>query len=134
MSDAFSIEIEGLDELAEAMGRLAGKTTRVLQEGMEQGVLYVHQSMPPYPPGRADSRYRRTGELGRKMGTEVKTMGRTVTGIVGGAAPYAPLVIGTEQAGMHRGRWWRLRDVVQKALPTVIRLIEQKVAAAIERS
>ena len=40
-------------------------------------------------------------------------------GIVGGAAPHAPLVIGMEQAGMHRGRWWRLVDVVKKALPTV---------------
>jgi len=68
------------------------------------------------------------------MGTEVKTMGATVTGIVGSATPYAPLVIGTEQAGMHRGRWWRLVDVVQKALPTVVRMIEQRVAAAIERA
>lgn len=134
MSETFSIEVKGLDELAEALEHLAGETTRVLQEGMEQGVLYVHQSMPPYPPARIDSRYRRTGSLGRSMTTEVRTMGATVTGIVGSAMPYAPLVIGTEQAGMHRRRWWRLVDVVRQALPTVVRMIEARVAAAIGRS
>lgn len=143
MSDTFTIEVEGLDEFVAACGKTGPELKRALTAGMEKGVLYVHQSVPPYPPAPAGSRYRRTGSLGRTVtamaGQVQGAIGRVqpiaggVQGLVGSALPYAPPVIGEAQAGMHRGRWWRLVDVVKQALPGVKRELEKAVGAALER-
>lgn len=134
------IEYRGLDELLTLMRAFPQKLKQIGKIGMEASLNALWENVPAYPQASEDSSYRRTGTLGRTLGSspsggqaggkpdifEVKQQGMSgfVEGRFGTNLDYAPYVIGpteTEgekgerQAWMHKGKWWQLEDVVPKS-------------------
>lgn len=106
-----------------------------LRTTMRNSMYVVHSSVPSYPAPPASSTYRRTGTLGRSliignMGAgnilEIKDTGIGIEGRFGTRLHYAQYVIGeTTQAWMHRGRWWTMADLRQRAEPKVQKLFNR---------
>jgi hypothetical protein len=130
------VEVKGLDKLIAKLTALGEEIGPALEQALRQGVYYLHQKTPPYPPASGGS-YRRTMTLGRSVTTwqgqsqgalsRVEGRAGTWRGIIGTAVPYAQFVIGDNQARPHRGRWWQLRKVVAANVPGVIRKMEDAV-------
>jgi len=113
---------------------------------MQASLNVLHENVQPYPAPPPDSTYRRTGTLGRTLGSsesggesgkpqifEVKQMGHEVTGRFGTKLEYAPYVIGEgEQAEVHKGRWWTVKTIAEKAKAKIDR-IWQAVGDALAR-
>lgn len=123
----FTVTLTGLDEVLKRLDEK--KIRRAAEDGMAKGMLYVHSTVPPYPAPPAMSSYRRTGTLGRSITTETRAKGGDIEGVIGTNIDYAPYVISeTEQARVHKGRWWTLHDVVRKAAAQVVEFIRAEVA------
>lgn len=135
--DGVNVEIRGLDELVRKAQRMGRDTGPMLTRTMDRAVKYVHSQVPPYPPAPPDSRYRRTGLLGRSITTEVRALGGTTVGVIGTNVAYAPDVISSEpangagpQAWYHkRTGWYTLQGVVAKAERQIVVIFE----AALDR-
>ena len=60
--------------------------------------------------------------------SRVESLGGRVVGIVGTALEYAPFVIDeNRQAKQHRGRWYTLQGVVEKAQDGIKRIFEEAI-------
>ena len=136
MSDDVIVEITPPD-LLRRMEKYPDKLREELESTTLKALYHVQGSVPEYPPADPDSSYIRTGTLGRTIGLgarpdifEVKTMGaRGFQGMFGTRLEYARYVIGTrEQARIHKGRWWTMKTVRDKAEPGVKRLYSQMCA------
>ena len=131
------VEIRGLEELQRKARRMGTDMGPTMSRTMDRAVKYVHSTVPPYPPAPPESRYRRTGLLGRSITTEVRALGGTTVGVIGTNVAYAPDVISSEpangagpQAWYHkRTGWYTLQDVVAKAERQIIAIFE----AALDR-
>ena len=75
----------------------------------------------PYPPKPATSTYVRKRFFGGIAGSF--SARRISTGVwnINNSRPYASYVIGPRQAWMHVGRWWQMRDEMQKRMPDLTR-------------
>ena len=131
------ISIRGNQPVEEKLKR--GQTfATILKPAMKDAVLYVHSQVPPYPPAPATSTYSRTGTLGRSVTSlagmapgalsDVNPLSGGVIGVVGTNVKYAGYVIDrNRQAHMHKGRWWVLQDVVEKAKPGIKKILQKAV-------
>lgn len=132
------VEYRGLDELLVLMRAFPQKLKKIGQIGIEASLNVLWENVPPYPTAPENSTYQRTGSLGRSLGSspaggsgggkpsiyEVKQqgIGGFVEGRFGTNLDYAPYVIGPDegekgarQAWMHKGKWWKLEDIVPKS-------------------
>lgn len=132
-------KILGLDPVLNKYGRIQRDIRPILRQGVDRAVKYVHSQVPPYPPPPATSLYIRTGTLGREIGTEVRTMGAQVVGIIGSPTVYSPWVISDRavggagpQARQHKGRWWTLQGVVDKARGRVLDILRNTIRDLIQ--
>lgn len=125
-----------------------------VQKTMQASLLKIWELIPPYPPQPANSRYRRTGTLGRTLGSgisggrqgqpdimEIKMGARNATGKFGTRLHYAPHVIGMrgkEQKPFFAQYWWTLPDtVLGKAVGPIARLFKvmvEELAGFLERN
>lgn len=127
--------VEGMDELLDKFRRITSDVRPAMAKATEKAVLYVHGQVPDYPTPPPESLYRRTGTLGRTITTEVRSLGNDVAGVIGTATVYAPWVIGHEQlpdgrgpqARAHKGRWYRLLDVVTGATDKVLDIYREMI-------
>lgn len=130
-------------ERVEATLRKGEHIADELAPEMRKAVLYVHGQVPGYPGPPAGSSYARTGTLGRSVTamqgqgpaalSRVEPFGKGVTGYVGTGLSYAPYVIDRRrQAWMHRGRFWTLQDVVEKAQSGITKILESGVQRIID--
>ena len=132
---SWSMKWIGLDKLTAKIKRLmAPELTMELEKTTRKAVNYVHGKVPAYPSPPPGSTYGRSGELGREINTEVKSMGSNIVGLIGSPTPYAPWVISTEaahgagpQTKVHKGRWYTLQGVVKKAQDAINRIFEDMV-------
>lgn len=118
--------------------RLAALQHLDLKADVQKALLYVHSTVPPYPPPPATSSYRRTGTLGRSITTmgsasgpalsRVEGAGSHVIGYVGSGVAYAPYVIDRDRQARWMKHWWTLQDVVERARPGVLRIIEDAIS------
>jgi hypothetical protein len=132
------VRIPGLDKLITRFKDIKTRTRPMMEEATRKGLLYVHSTIPPYPAASPDSSYQRTGDLGRKITTEVRPLGVMVVGVIGTNVVYAPWTISEEKVGergpqawFHEGRWWTLQDVVRKAKAEFIRIYEETIRSLI---
>jgi hypothetical protein len=130
------IEIKGLAELIEKMRAYPGRLRQEIEALMPAALTIFWENVPPYPPPPEGSTYRRTGTLGRTLGSganaqsadifEIRSLGSTmIEGRFGTRLKYARYVIGdrdTEQAG-HMRHWWTLpQTVVERSTGKITRL------------
>ncbi len=123
------IVARGVQELNHKLLAISEGFRPMIVQATNRAVLYVHGTVPKYPPPPEGTRYRRTGTLGREITTEVESLGTSVVGIIGSPTVYAPWVISIEavgsigpQAQVHRGRWWTLQGVVAKAKEAAVKI------------
>ena len=88
-----------------------------------------------YPPRRPGQRYKRTGRLANSW--KVVAAGKNAWGIENnatgprGRVPYPSFVVGNAQgkgqAWMHKGRWWKAREIVEGEIPSLREDIEKDI-------
>lgn len=133
-----SIEIKGLKELLSSMTRYPVELAKTVAVTMSASLNTLWGNVPPYPPPPSDSAYRRTGTLGRSLGSgmgggassgepsiyKVRQLGEgNYEGTFGTNLDYASYVIGdTQQASVHQGRWWTMRKIAERAAEKINRL------------
>lgn len=126
-------------DLIQRMQRYPAQLDAAMQKTAKAAILTVHENVPPYPR-RPNSSYRRTGTLGRSLGVgqgggpigsadimQVKRLGTgQYEGTFGSRLSYAPDVVGDPgQKPIHKGIWWTITDVANRAAPKVVRLYEE---------
>lgn len=130
-----NVSLRGFREFDGKIARLNGELTDAMKKATEKAVLYVHSKVPAYPPTRPRQSYIRTGDLGRSITTEVKSISGGFQGSIGTNKVYAPWVISDRslsdgrgpQAWMHKGRWWTLQGVVKDNVDGVIEIFKRAV-------
>lgn len=131
----------GLKKLIKKIKRLsAPELTRELEKTTKKAALYVHGQVPPYPAPPVGSTYKRTGTLGRRINTQVKTIGGEIVGVIGSPTVYSPWVISDEeidgvgpQTFTHKKTgWYTLQGVVKKAQDAINRFFEDMVKRLIK--
>lgn len=128
------IVVRGLDQLNRKLDGITRDVQPALRKATEKAVLYAHGQVPEYPAPPDGSTYRRTGTLGREIGTEVRGLGKEIVGVLGTTTVYAPWVISSEaignrgpQAKVHKGRWYTLQGVVIKAKDGIVKIYERAI-------
>lgn len=125
------IDIEGLDRLERKLALLPGKLNELTKTTMEKSLLTLQQNVPEYPPAPPESKYVRTGTLGRSLGAaggkptvySIKGSGADIVGTFGTNLSYAQYVIDeNRQAYMHKGRWWTMKTIVENTKEKIINL------------
>ena len=135
-----TIQIEGLNEIIQRMSGFPTKLGETLKKTMEASLLTLWENVPPYPPPPATSTYKRTGMLGRSLGSsetggksgsvpqiyEIKQLGSgQLEGGFGTRLGYAPRVIGEgTQENPWAGYWWHMGTIEKKAEGKIIELFE----------
>lgn len=136
-----AVHINGLDELRVRFDNIQRGLNRELYDISKTGAEYVQSRIPPYPPPPPDSKYKRTGDLGRGTNAKaVKVADRHYEIMLQSTVPYAPWVISEQevngvgpQAWVHVGRWWTLQDVARKAWFGVYAIYQRGVERIIQR-
>lgn len=130
------IEVRGLKELQARMAQFPAQLEAGQREVMDASLLTLWENVPPYPKISFNSSYRRTGMLGRSLGTsaaggkgsgkpsiyETKKLGGGFEGRFGTDLDYAPYVIGDFTQAAHMGYWWQMKDIANKASDKITRL------------
>lgn len=113
-------------EVAAELERRGKNVLRILEGPIDRGASRIEAGMKIYPPPPPNSRYRRTGTLGRRWTTRPFRSATEVGREVGNKTlPYAPLVQSEElQARVHRGRWLTDAQVLQREAPRMLRDVE----------
>lgn len=144
-----TIEVRGLEELQRRFQAFPEKFAAAAKTTMEAALLTLWENVPAYPAQPEDSRYDRTETLGRTLGSGMQggkasgkpdiftvKYGGDAVGQFGTKLEYGPYVIGDEnQAWMHQGRWWQMKDIAERSSEKIQRLFEimaDKLAAFLE--
>lgn len=132
-------EIKGLDELIRDMTAYPVELGKIVVTSMNASLVALWSKVPPYPQQDATSNYRRTGTLGRSLGSSpqggaqgnpsvfnVKSLGSgNVEGVFGTNLDYADYVIGENQAGMHSSNWWNIKLIAERAADKIADIWEK---------
>ena len=107
---------------------MRGILNQVAEKLTEAGVLTFQENVPPYPQQPANSRYIRTGETGRRLGSGqsggkigepdiklVRKMGNDWLGAMGSKSNYAQWVIGNDTQASQNSHWWRMKDIAKRS-------------------
>lgn len=135
-------KIKGLDKLNKKLKGMTGpELKKELTDTTQKALHYVHSQVPPYPAPPVGSKYIRkmAAGIGGSINTKVKTMDGEIAGVIGSHMSYSPWVISSEevdgigpQARIHKGRWWTLQKVVEKARKTVVDFYDKMVKRLIK--
>ena len=138
MTDQMTVEFTPPD-LLERMRRYPQQLDKVTKYTLGASMLTLQENVPPYPKPPPNSRYKRTGQLGRSLGSsmgggvtgtpsinQIKKLGPgAYEGAFGTNLGYAPDVIGNNtQKPVHRGRWWVMRQILELSTAKINRLWE----------
>lgn len=132
-------EVKGLDELIASMTAYPLELAKITITSMGASLIALWERVPPYPRQDSSSTYRRTGTLGRSLGSSeqggaggnpsvfnVKQLGGgNVEGVFGTNLGYAEYVIGENQAGMHSSNWWNIRTIAERAADKIEKIWQQ---------
>jgi hypothetical protein len=120
-------------EIAEALSRRGRNVLGIVEGPIDRGAFRIEAGMKVYPPPPANSRYRRTGTLGRRWTTRPIRTATMVGREVGNNTEYAPLVQSAAvQARVHRGRWLTDEAVIEREAPRIIRDVERTLQEALD--
>ena len=135
-----TIKVEGLDEIRARFRQFPQVFRSKLEVTLKAALDVIWESVPPYPEPPPESTYRRTGTLGRSLGSnfsggkgegqpdiyEVNMGPQMSSASFGTRLGYATHVIGEgTQAPIHAGRWWTMLTIAKRALPKLQKLFER---------
>lgn len=132
------IEVTGLNELIARMKKYPVELAKGMALTMAASLITLWENVPAYPAPPQDSKYDRTGTLGRSLGSDIgggtgggdpsifviKKLGSSggMEGRFGTSLEYAPHVIGDDTQAAQNTHWWNLRFVANKASEKINRL------------
>lgn len=131
-------EYHGTEEFRRLIQALPTLALEAAEPAMEDSLVYLHGLIPEYPPALENSRYKRTGTLGRRITTAVEAEDLAVVGLIGSNLAHAPWVVGPDypgeeiggqtkfQARVHVDRWWQVGQVVEENIDSFWTEFEQK--------
>ena len=125
------MQITGIDELFRKLDALTAVGR--LKTPMQRAVIRLQARMAVYPPPPPNSRYRRTGTLGRRWTTEIQEFPDGVTGKVGNDTIYGPLVQSSKlQTATHKRTGWQTdAQVVEQESVAIVADFEKAIADAL---
>ena len=141
------VDIKGLDRAVNKLKNMPDRLQKNMNKAMELSLLRLWEAVRPYPPKPTNSKYRRTGTLGRSLGSSqsggktggkptvysVTGTGRSTKGTFGTNLSYAKYVIDPQkQAYMHSGRWWTMDSIKKDALPKIKKVFYEMVKAILK--
>ena len=142
------IEVTGLDELIARMKKYPLELTKGMAATMAASLIVLWENVPPYPDEPQDSKYDRTGTLGRSLGSgfsggadgtpsvyTIRKLGEGLEGKFGSNLEYASYVIGDGTQSSRNSHWWTMRAIADKAGEKVNKLwqtLGDKMAAFLE--
>lgn len=143
------IETHGLDELIARMKKYPVELAKGMATTMAASLIVLWENVPAYPSPPQDSKYDRTGTLGRSLGSDigggagggepsifvVRKLGEGFEGKFGTSLEYAPHVIGDDTQATQNSHWWTMRTIAGKASEKINRLwqaLGDKMAAFLE--
>jgi hypothetical protein len=147
---AKALEVRGLTELQKQFTAYPLAYNKIMAVATATGLLVLIENVPPYPPKPEGSRYRRTGTLGRSIGSSmsggkagtsdiftVKKIGIGHEGKIGTRLKYAADVIGSrgQQKAPFSAYWWSLEQVIGPSFGKILRIYQKaadKLAAFLE--
>lgn len=143
------IEIIGLEELRSRLAQFPHEYATVERKTLGASLLTLHENVPPYPPKPATSGYKRTGTLGRTLGSgeaggalgqadimEIKLGTPVSEASFGTRLNYAPKVIGEVQEQPFASYWWNIKTIAERAADKIVNLwkiMAQELANFLER-
>lgn len=126
------IQLRGIEEAMTQLG--VAESIDMLRPPMERSMLLLMADMAKYPRQRSGSRYRRTGNLGRRWTKSVRADYGGLTGTVGNNTPYGPYVQSAErQAWMHQGIWQTDQSVAHRRQSEIVADFERAIQRALGR-
>lgn len=133
------VRITGLKELRRRFRRFPKVYRREVKATLNAGLGVLWENVPPYPPQPQGSTYKRTGTLGRSLGSDMgggKTQGQPDifevrkqgpnmdVGKFGTRTEYAPYVIGDKQQAQQNAHWWTISTIADNAKGKILRLFK----------
>lgn len=133
---AIEVKITGVDSVIRKLGKVEG--VRLLEPPMRRAVYRLQARLAQYPAQRSNSRYVRTGQLGRHWWQRVTVGNGMATGEVGNnvqspdGVRYAPLVQSKRfQSPIHRGRWQTDQSVLDENIREIVRDFQRAIEDAL---
>ena len=127
----FSQEIRGYNRVRNALRKLASQNPSLVQQVGEKRIKEIRTLLrrQKYPAQRPNQKYRRSGELSRRWASQNQQTGRwAITNQASHKGRlYAGYVVGDDQAWMHRGRWWKARDVIEAQMKEFVRALSREI-------
>lgn len=119
-----SIEVRGVNRVRNSLRRLAADTPELIDSDIRDWSQDTRKALKgtKYPAKRPGQTYVRTGRLANSFA--VNREGKASYAIQNRAS-YAVYVIGDargqNQAWMHEGRWWTMREEIEKRTPELVK-------------
>lgn len=149
-----SVEIKGLNELLASMQAYPQQLYATMGTTMATALNIIWSKVPAYPRQNPESKYRRTGTLGRSLGISgegggmsgepsiyrINALGAGANweGKFGSNLEYAQYVIGdtTQSQRALMAGWWQMLDVMLRAQGDIVKLfnnVAEEMAAFLGR-
>ena len=134
MSD-LTITITGVDRLFAKLGRIQG--TRILREPMDRATKCIQKYMSIYPAELPNSRYVRTGTLGKRWvapeSIEITESSDGLIGKIGNNTKYAPDVQSRKfQRKQFKGRWQTDADAIRDNRAAIVKDFNASIKEALK--
>ncbi len=131
----FRLKIVGANRVGNKLRRLASfHKERLNPTGKKWAQAKSKQlRQKPYPPKVPNQKYKRTGRLGRSWRAMNPRPGvwTILNKANQGRGEYAHFVVGNKvgdgQAFMHRGRWWKAREIIEEDTPTLTQALSEEI-------
>ena len=125
------LEIRHLPEVQAAMRKRAAALNPALMRAAMRARGLLVPELKTYPAPPANSRYTRTGRLGRGWERATPLNGGTGFQLIN-STEYAGLVQGDRQAWMHQGRWETASSIAHRLAEEILAAYEDAVKEAIQ--
>ena len=144
-NESFTIHVEGLDDILHKMTVFPKTLDKELRDTMKASLYTMEGAVPDYPRQKnPETKYVRTNTLDHSLTVgggfniaKTEKLGGVHQARFGTNLEYAPYVISDSmQAEQHRGWWWTVSTIVEKAMPKIERLfnaLAERLAAFLNR-
>ena len=121
------IQLKGIDELISKLSSI--NAMKALEPPMHKAMFRLQTPLATYPPAPANSKYVRTGTLGRRWTTDVDVKSDEIIGKVGNNTEYAPRVQSArfQKPIFKRIGWKTDREVLDQELPAIVKDFQEAV-------
>lgn len=129
----YSFNVYGVNRVRNQLRGLVSAHSKLLDPAVRQWAQSTRGKLKgtPYPAPPNDSKYVRTGNLANRFA--VSRIGTAKYRIQNNAS-YGSWVVGEDsgtlrQAQVHKGRWWQMQPIIEKELPELRMIIEDKLSS-----